>query len=345
MGPLISLLAALVFAFPGPARAGSTDDWRSRSIYQVMTDRFARTDRSTIAPCEPRLGSYCGGSWRGIINELDYIQGMGFDAIYISPVTQNLEGDTAYGQAYHGYWPQDIYALNDHFGTVDDLLSLADALHQRGMYFMVDVVVNDMGFATHGEDPASSIDYSAFRPFNDSRFYHPWCSITDYSNYANAQACSLGDNHVALPDLDTESQEVSDMMGDWVVGLVRNYSIDGLRIDAAKHVSNDFLRGFAATAGVFTIGEVYEGDVYKFCEYQDLMPSMTNYPNYFPMIQAFSAGKTSALARATKMTKKTCADTTALASFSENHDLPRFASYTRDPAVRPPSNKQLASVN
>lgn len=301
-----------------------------------MTDRFARTDGSTDAPCDPKEGPYCGGTWRGIINELDYIQGMGFDAIYISPVTQNLESNTSYGQAYHGYWPQDIFVVNEHFGTADDLHVLSDELHKRGMYFMVDVVINDMGFATNGKDPANSIDYSAFHPFNDQRFYHPWCNITDYGNYTDAQVCWLGDSQVALPDLNTESQEVSKMMNDWVVGLIQNYSIDGLRVDAAKHVSNDFLKSFAAAAGVFTIGEVYEADQYKFCPYQDLMPSMTNYPNYFPMIEAFSAGNISALTQATQITKKTCADTTALASFSENHDLPRFASYTKDLAVSPP---------
>ena len=295
-----------------------------------MTDRFARTDRSTDAPCDPKEGPYCGGTWRGIINELDYIQEMGFDAIYISPVTENLEGTTSYGEAYHGYWPQNLYAVNKHFGTEEDLHALSDEVHKRDMYLMVDVVINDMGFATNGQDPATSIDYSILKPFNDQRFYHPWCNITDYDNYTEAQVCWLGDSQVALPDLDTESQEVSKMMNEWVVDLIAKYSIDGLRVDAAKHVSDDFLRSFAAAAGIFTIGEVYEGNPYKFCPYQDLMPSMTNYPNYFPMIEAFSAGNISALTRATQITKKSCADTTALASFSENHDLPRFASYTKD---------------
>ena len=234
-----------------------------------MTDRFARTDGSIDAPCDPIDGPYCGGTWRGIIDQLDYIQGMGFDAIYISPVTENLEGKTAYGEAYHGYWPTNIYEINKHF---DD--------------------------------------------------------------YTIAQDCWLGDDQVALPDLNTESQEVSDMINDWAVKLVADYSIDGFRVDAAKHVSDDFLRNFAAAAGIFTIGEVYEGDPNKFCPYQGLMPSMTNYPNYFPMIEAFSAGNISALTRAVPLTKKVCADTNALASFSENHDLPRFPSYTKDMSVR-----------
>jgi alpha-amylase len=59
----------------------TVNDWRSRSIYQVITDRFARPDGSTTAPCVLADNKYCGGTWQGIINKLDYIQGMGFTAV------------------------------------------------------------------------------------------------------------------------------------------------------------------------------------------------------------------------------------------------------------------------
>lgn len=113
--------------------AASPAEWRSRSVYQLLTDRFARPDGSTTATCNTADGKYCGGTWTGIIDRLDYIQGMGFDAVWISPVTKNIEGDTAYGEAYHGYWQQDLYSVNSHFGTEDDLKALAQALHGRGM--------------------------------------------------------------------------------------------------------------------------------------------------------------------------------------------------------------------
>ena len=113
--------------------AASPAEWRSRSIYQLLTDRFARTDGSTTATCDTASGIYCGGTWAGIIKKLDYIQGMGFDAVWISPVTKNIEGKTAYGEAYHGYWQQDLYAVNGHYGTSDDLKELSRALHGRGM--------------------------------------------------------------------------------------------------------------------------------------------------------------------------------------------------------------------
>ena len=52
-----------------------------RSIYQVLTDRFARADQSTTAPCDTGARLYCGGTWQGIIEKLDYIQNMGFTAV------------------------------------------------------------------------------------------------------------------------------------------------------------------------------------------------------------------------------------------------------------------------
>jgi alpha-amylase len=56
--------------------------WRQESIYQVITDRFARTDGSTTAACN--INDYCGGTWQGLINKLDYIQGMGFTAVRVT---------------------------------------------------------------------------------------------------------------------------------------------------------------------------------------------------------------------------------------------------------------------
>ena len=69
----IAFLAAV------PAFAATAAQWRSRSIYQIMTDRFAQSGSSTLA-CS-NLNGYCGGTWQGIINHLDYIKDMGFTAV------------------------------------------------------------------------------------------------------------------------------------------------------------------------------------------------------------------------------------------------------------------------
>jgi alpha-amylase len=330
----LARLALVVTAFGSLVAAGpGSAEWASRSIYQVMTDRFARSDGSSDE-CKA-LDKYCGGTWTGLINKLDYIQGMGFTAIQISPVVENIKEDTGYGEAYHGYWPNNMYGINENFGQAGDLSHLSQALHDRGMYLMVDVVVNDMAVAIDGSMPNQKIDYSKLNPFNDEKYYHKYCNITNYDDDKIAQECWLGVTNVALPDLDTESQQVSDMIGSWISGLVANYSIDGLRIDAAKHVNNDFLRPFVKAAGIFTFGEIYSGVVNNVCKYQkdNLIAAMPNFPIYFPLIKAFTAGNMKALSDMINDVDKGCNDTSVLGTFAENHDLPRFASLVDDMAL------------
>lgn len=125
--------AALSLALCQQAFAATAADWRSRTIYQVLTDRFARTDGSTTATCDTGDGIYCGGSFTGILTHLDYISDMGFDAVWISPITAQVTGNTADGEAYHGYWQQNIYEINTNFGSAEELQALSAAMHARGM--------------------------------------------------------------------------------------------------------------------------------------------------------------------------------------------------------------------
>ncbi|KAG8942062.1 hypothetical protein FRC00_012047 [Tulasnella sp. 408] len=64
----------------GSSMAAQFADWQQRSIYQLVTDRFAKTTNDGGA-CDSAARQYCGGTWQGIISHLDYIQGMGFDAV------------------------------------------------------------------------------------------------------------------------------------------------------------------------------------------------------------------------------------------------------------------------
>lgn len=127
----VFLVVLYTYLYVGLAAALTPDQWRTQSIYQLLTDRFAQTNLSTDA-C-PNLGDYCGGTWQGIINNLDYIQDMGFTAIWISPITEQIPGITGDGAAYHGFWQQQINQLNSNFGTAADLQALSAALHERGM--------------------------------------------------------------------------------------------------------------------------------------------------------------------------------------------------------------------
>lgn len=254
-----------------------------------MTDRFALQDVSNgtaySIPCDTSALQYCGGTWRGIIDHLDYIQGMGFDAIWISPPFANVEGQTPMGEAYHGcvhgvahlldadadrsqpsYWPQDLTTLNPNFGTVNDLRNLSDSLHARGMYLMLDIVVNHMvssrpfnltavQFATtNATTPVTNT--TALYPFTDLSDFHSVCWITDYSNQTEVEQCWLGDESMPWADVNTENSEVMRTLNSWIKDVIGDFEVDGLRLSTVKFVSRDFWSSFVAQAGVFTLGEV-----------------------------------------------------------------------------------------
>ena len=132
----------------------SKEEWKSRSIYQLLTDRFARS--SDTGHCN--YSQYCGGNYRGLINKLDYIKGMGFDAIWISPIIENTEG------SYHGYHFTNLYNLNYHFGSEDDFKELVKTCHSKDIWVMVDVVANHAG-------PVGT-DFGRINPFNRTEKYN-----------------------------------------------------------------------------------------------------------------------------------------------------------------------------
>lgn len=113
------------------------------------------------------------------------------------------------------------------------------------------------------------------------------------------------------------------------------YQIDGLRVDTAKHVDLDFWTVFLSAAGVFSLGEVLDGDAAYTCAYQRVLDGVLNYPVYYPLVRGFSGrgGSLVELARMGKSVAGLCADSTLVGSFSENHDMPRFAAHSKDLAV------------
>jgi alpha-amylase len=80
--------------------------------------------------------------------------------------------------------------------------------------------------------------------------YHPYCTI-DWGNELSEQQCWMGDDKVALMDVNTENDSVVKAYYDWIGPFVKEYGIDGLRIDAARHIRKDFWQPFAEAAGVF----------------------------------------------------------------------------------------------
>ena len=101
----------------------------------------------------------------------------------------------------------------------------------------------------------------------------------------------MGDDNLALMDVNTEHPYVIQTLEDWIQAYVQEYNIDGLRIDAAKHVPGKFWTSFCGKAGVFCIGEVF-GDDLPFAasfQTQGYMDSVLGFPFYSGLTQGFGA--------------------------------------------------------
>jgi alpha-amylase len=324
---LHSLLPCLASA------AMDAEQWRNRTIYQVLTDRFAIQEGKEVKKCDPTIGIHCGGTWRGLYEHLDYIQNMNFDAIWISPIVANMPDWTSDGEAYPGYWQQNLYEINLAFGSEDDLNELIAEIHRRGMLVMLDIVVNHM---TIPGPPTDDLDYSIMKPFNKKECYHPYCpNGYDDDDLDNLQNCWLGGKGALLADLDTESEVVQDMLALWIRNQIWKYGIDGLRIDAAMNVPSKFFTSFMESADIFAIGETFTDHVDIACEYSATIGSVLNYPLYFQLTYAFGGplGDMQKLADTIKSISEKCTSVTTLGNFAENHDVVRFANNTQDMAA------------
>lgn len=122
------------------------------------------------------------------------------------------------------------------------------------MYLMLDVVLNHVA----ATNVPPTLTYNQYTPFNESADYHNFCWVTDYNNQTNVEQCWLGDTNVALADLNTEDPDVVSSHQSFIKNLVTTYKADGLRLDTAKHIRQDFYPDFLKAAGVYAVGEVLD---------------------------------------------------------------------------------------
>jgi alpha-amylase len=149
-------------------------------FYFVMWDRFANGDTANddgglgpdrlVSGFDPtHKGFYNGGDLAGLKGKLDYIQGLGTDAIWLTPVFKNkavqLEDGPSAG--YHGYWITDFTQVDPHLGTNAELADLVDAAHARGMKVYFDIITNHtadvVGYADSPRKSYTSKDTVPYR--------------------------------------------------------------------------------------------------------------------------------------------------------------------------------------
>ena len=204
-------------AWPGHSYFPSPSDWRALPIYQLITDRFADGNPSNnaiwphyLSDHDPRDMVYRhGGDFAGIASKLDYLHALGMRAIWISPIFQN-----GYN-SYHQYAQTDFTLLDPRLGTLAELRALSDACHARGMYLLIDIVVNHMAnlltavghetslapFRMHiDEYELASRDPSSPQPYVDFQYDNTWDASGTYTPTSYAYY-----NKDGVPHMDTGS--------------------------------------------------------------------------------------------------------------------------------------------
>lgn len=204
-------------------------DWDESVIYFMVTDRFFDGNESNNTASgaktygKDNAGLYHGGDFAGITQKLDYLEDLGINTIWITPIVENIPGvtvtdtgkeDVPYNAAYHGYWASDFTKLNPTLGTKEEFQTLIDQAHNRGIRIMVDIVVNHAGYDTKFGDMIRSED-----------------DVVSGSD----QKDSLSN----LPDFKTEDPAVSAQLVKWQTQWVKDFGIDYFRVDTVKHVEND----------------------------------------------------------------------------------------------------------
>ena len=256
------LLSPRTTGNPGYTFHPSPSDWRDVNMYQIFTDRFSdgNTANNNVRgwyTTEAYRHYAMGGDWKGVRNKLDYLQGMGVNAVWISGVQMNAQGsDTRYAP-YHAYHPTDFYRVEPMFGTFQELKDLIDDAHGRGMYIIIDVVINHMA------------DLNGLGNGNDS-FYHPWGggNLFWWNNskkhawpldnlayfHNNGKIINWNDGgqilngaFVGTDDLKTEDTFVQNHLLAAFKNLIEATDCDGFRVDAIKHVEKPFLMSWADT--------------------------------------------------------------------------------------------------
>lgn len=140
---------------------GLTGDWRELSIYQIMVGSFQHSDRGTSGYSQmwgPE-GHRKNGNIRGIIEALDYIKGLGMNAIWLTPVFDSSNGGHGDERLQAtGYFANDFFRIDPHFGTEADFRELVDKAHERGIYVILDGVFGHHSNCTGPSPKGNYID-------------------------------------------------------------------------------------------------------------------------------------------------------------------------------------------
>ncbi len=268
------------------------------------------------SPPVPRLEKLYG--W------LDHLRELGINALYLGPLFESSS---------HGYDTADYRQVDRRLGDNRALSALSTELHHRGIRLVLDGVLHHVGR-----------DFWAFRDLQargQSSPYRDWFSGVDFRARSPLGDAFLYDNwegHAELVKLNLRNPQVRAHLLEAVEAWIRDFDLDGLRLDVAYLLEEDFLRELgqrcrALKADFWLLGEVIHGDYRRWLE-PGLLDSVTNYEcykglysshndrNYFEMAHSLNR----------QFGEHGLYRDLPLYNFADNHDVDRVATRLREPA-------------
>jgi glycosidase len=331
-------------------------------IYLIMPDRFANGDPTNDEPAEtphthdranPR--AYHGGDLRGIREHLPYLKDLGVTTLWLTPILKN-----GAAQDYHGYGAIDLYAVDPHFGTLEDYKELLAAAHAQGMKVIFDFVANHVG-PTHpwvNDPPLRDWFHGTPQRHGDSSvttatdFYgkrqkepvghDPFELLTDpHAPPRLARNLTEGWFFNILPDLNTENAMVAEYLLQNGIWWAEMSGLDGYRLDTFPYVSREFWASWHGGIHrlypfLTTIGEVFHpdpsvtsffaGGQRRFDGIDSGVNTLFDFPMYFALGEVLLGG--APVGRITDVLRHDSlyVHPDALVTFFANHDVPRLAS-------------------
>ena len=252
-------------------------------IYNIFPDSFASEHRylKNSGDRKEFHGQKCvsrlGGTIKGIAENADYLEQLGINCIYINPLFAAGE--------YHKYDTLDYKTVDPCFGTNDDFREMVRTMHAHGIRVLIDGVFNHCGWHFPAfEDVVEKGEKSAYKNW----FYRLKFPVVRPDNPEEIPQYECFAYERLMPKLNTSDPEVMAYLLEVAAYWIREYDIDGWRLDVASEVNDGFWRAFRETVKTvkpdcFLIGEVWENarhwldgsqfdstmnyDMRKFCTY------------------------------------------------------------------------------
>ena len=286
--------------------------WAYESVfYQIYPLGFCGAPFENDGVLTPRI--------RKVIDWIPHIKNLGANAIYFSPV---FESDT------HGYNTRDFRKIDVRLGTNEDFADVCQALHKEGIKVVLDGVFNHVGRG-----------FWAFQDVLEKRWdspYKDWFHISfdGNSNYNDGLWYEGWEGNYDLVKLNLCHPDVKQHIFDSIRSWVEEFDIDGLRLDVAYCLDENFVRELRAFCDslkpdFFLVGEMLHGDYNRLMN-DSMLHSATNYECYKGLFSSFNSMNMfeiiHSLLRQFGPENWTLYRGKHLLCFVDNHDVSRIAS-------------------